>query len=185
MKRILIRCLFGLVLCAAVASDTNPRPKHDTRADANRENRAVEVAKQGVTELNEAFSRNKISVKITTLEVDIGEPSDPWPEKKLTSCTYSRFPCSLVNDVEVAVDGNDLFVARSVYADLADINWASLREKRAGRYILTMNGGDASESYTAEVEFDEKMVRRREFISNFNEQVVQRTEYFLLKDTGN
>jgi hypothetical protein len=143
--------------------------------DANQ----IKVASQGVTDVTAAFGKTQVVVKITTHEVDIGKPSDEWPKKILSSCTYSRFPCSLVDYVEISVSGNALFVARSVYADLADVGTASLRQKRKkGQFVLTLCGGDASESYTVEVTFDENLVRERTLTSNEARQVMQNTTYF-------
>lgn len=138
----------------------------------------VKVAAQGMTDLDAMFGKSQISVKITTHEVDIGKPCDDWPKKKLTSCTYSHFPCSLVDYVGISVNGNSLFVDRSVYADLADVSAASLHQKKNGQFALTLHGGDASESYTVEVRFDKNLVRQREFMSNMDGQVLQRTTYF-------
>ena len=59
------------------------------------------VASLGTTEIANSFGKIHVSVKIETHEVDIGRPSDPWPERRVSSCTHSRFPCSLV-------EGNDL-----------------------------------------------------------------------------
>ena len=76
------------------------------------------------------------------------------------------------------MNGNALFVARSVYADLADVGIASLHKKKKGQFVLTLCGGDASESYTLEITFDENLVRERTLISNEARQIMQKTTYF-------
>lgn len=141
------------------------------------ENRA-KVAGQGVSNVTSAFGKTQVSVKITTHDEDIGKPSGERPQRILSSCTYSRFPCSPVDFLEISVNGNPLFVARSVYADLADVAEASLRQNKKGQFVLTLNGGDASESYTVEVTFDQNLVRERTFASNEARKVMQKTIYF-------
>lgn len=137
------------------------------------------VVSQGVTDIAATFGKTKILVKITTHQLDIGKPSDERPPKIFSSCTYSRFPCSPVDYVEIFVNNNALFVPRSVYADLADVSTANLRQKKNGQFVLTLNGGDASESYTVDVTFDENSVRQRTLTSNEARQVMQKTIYFV------
>jgi hypothetical protein len=166
MKRI-FHGLLGIVLCAVMVCNAAPPAGSETK-----------VASKGVTDIAATFGKTQVSVKITTHEVDIGKPSGQRPEKILSSCTYSRVPCSPVDYIEISVNGNALFVARSVYADLADLGVASLRQKKKGQFVLTLGGGDASESYTVAVTFDENLVRQRTFTSNEASQVMQRTIYF-------
>lgn len=166
MKKIFFG-LLGIVLCTTMVCNAAPRAASETK-----------IALKGVTDVAAAFGKTQVSVKIATHEVDIGKPSDPRPEKILSSCTFSRIPCSPVDYMEISVNGNALFVARSVYADLADVGVASLRQKKKGQFVLTLGGGDASESYTVEVTFDENLVRQRTLMSNEARQVMQRTTYF-------
>lgn len=165
--RKIFRGLLIIVLCTVMVC--NAAPLSDGR---------VKVASHGVTDVTTAFGKTQVSVKITTHEVDIGKLSDEWPQKRLSSCTYSRVPCSLVDYVEISVDDNVLLLARSVYADLADVGVASLRQKKKGQFVLTLGGGDASESYTVEVAFDKNLVRQRTLVSNEARQVMERTIYF-------
>lgn len=164
MKKIIFRGLLSIVLCAAMV--------------CNAASGRIKVASQGVTDIAAAFGKTQVSVQITTHEVGIGKPSDERPKKILSSCTYSRFPCSSVDYVEISVNGNTLFVARSVYADLADVGEASLRQNKKGQFVLTLGGGDASESYTVEITFDRNLVRQRTFMSNEARQIMQKTIYF-------
>lgn len=140
----------------------------------------VRVASQGVTKISEMLGGSQVSVEVTTHDhdIDIGKASGALSKKKLTSCTYSRFPCSLVDYVEISVDGNSLFVARSVYADLADVGMASLQQGENGQFALTLRCGDASESYTVEIMFDKSSVKQRELTGNANGQTLQKTTYF-------
>jgi len=80
--------------------------------------------------------------------------------------------------LEISVNGKDLSVARSVYADLADLSKAVLRVNKKKQFILKLVGGDASESYTLEVTFDGGLVRQRTLTSNEAQHVMQKTSYF-------
>jgi hypothetical protein len=162
----ILRRVLGLVPCAIMGCAAAPVTGSETT-----------VAPKGVTDVAAAFGNAQVSVKITTHEVDIGAPSDQRPEKMVSSCTYSRFPCSPIDSLEISVNGNALFVARSVYADLADVGVAGLSQTKKGQIVLTLGGGDASESYTVKVTFDEGRVRQRTLMNNEAREVVQRTLY--------
>jgi hypothetical protein len=70
-----------------------------------------------------------------------------------TNCTYSRYPCSIVDGVDIVVNGSSLFVPRSAFSDLADLIDAEL--KVGGKnHVLRLGGGDASDTYVATIEFD-------------------------------
>jgi hypothetical protein len=138
------------------------------------------VAPQGVTEIEAVFDKTRISVKITAHEVDIGGVGVVPPEKNLSGCTYSRIPCSLVDYLEISINGRALFVARSVYADRADLGKATIRQSREGEFELILIGGDASESYTVCVAFDENRVKQKTVAANEAGQVASQTTYFEL-----
>lgn len=137
----------------------------------------VKVAPKGETSVQAISGKSQALVKIATSELDIGKPSDKRPKRVFSNCTYSRFPCSPVDHMEITVNGRSLFVARSVYADLTDLSGARLTKKE-DCFVLTLDGGDASESYSVEVTFDENAVRKRRLLSTEAEQVMQETTYF-------
>jgi hypothetical protein len=101
-----------------------------------------------------------VQVTITTHEEQIGKPSDPRPDVIRSNCTYSKYPCSIVDGIGIAVNDKSIFVPRSVFCDLADLNTAEIKigEKES---ILTLVGGDASESYVVKIIFDSGRVKRR------------------------
>jgi hypothetical protein len=118
------------------------------------------VASKGVTVIAAKSDKLSVRVKIITHEVDIGKPSDKRPEVNRSSCTYSRYPCSIVDGIDISVNGKPLFVPRSVLCDLADLNTAEVRIEQ-NKSILTLTGGDASESYIVKIEFDKDRIKRR------------------------
>ena len=140
--------------------------------------KTVKIVPKGTTDISGIFEKTQISIKITTREVDIGKPSDPMPNRKLSNCTYSRYPCSVVDYVDISVNKKPLFVHKSIQADLTDLSEAGLREENNGRFVLTLIGGDASESYTADIVFDAYAVKQRIIMSNEAQAVMEIDNYF-------
>jgi len=135
----------------------------------------TKIPQQGEISLSATFDNSRILVTFWTRTIDIGAQSDVYPERKFTSCTYSRNPCSSVELIEIKFNDEDLFVSRSIFADLADINTASLRRKGKDQFILTLNGGDASESYTVDITFNNISIKQREFKENIGGTIMQKT----------
>jgi hypothetical protein len=124
---------------------------------------AVAVVSQGETIVASASRCIKIQVRIKTHEVQIGKSSDARPAVIESNCTYSKYPCSIVDQLEIIVNGTALFVPRSAFCSLADLNKA---EVKAGKkeWILRLDGGDGgdgAESFIAKIEFDATQVQRR------------------------
>ncbi len=90
-------------------------------------------------------------------------------------------PCSVVDAIVVAADGRKVFVPRSVFCDLADVNTASLKTAEHG-WVLALAGGDASESYALTVEFDAQHISRRTFTDGESGQKLQETNYYQAVD---
>jgi hypothetical protein len=135
------------------------------------------VASQGTTILTRAVGTLHVQVKIATHEVQIGKPGDPRPTVIDSSCTYSRFPCSIVDRIEIAVNQRPLYIPRSVYCDLADLNTVAISAGKAGA-VLTLVGGDASEAYTAKIAFGAGHVTKRSLYSGMSpQQPLQETTY--------
>jgi len=135
------------------------------------------VASQGETLVAATAGNLNVQIIIITHELQIGKPSDGKPSVTQSSCTYSRYPCSIVERIEITVNGNSLFIPRSVFCDLADLNNAEVitGENEA---VLTLYGGDASESYMVKIEFDSDKVKRRILSSAiFPDKPLQKTIY--------
>jgi hypothetical protein len=84
----------------------------------------------------------------------------------------------MVRSLRIKVNGRDLFVPRSAYADLSWVTSAEVTASKAnGR--LTVHGGDASESYFVRIEFDAKGIRSRSLYSSLIPNAPsQQTRYF-------
>lgn len=138
---------------------------------------STSVAPTGRTKLVGGSAEHPVSVTFVTRRVRIDHPGAPPPALRTNSCTYSRYPCSLVDSLEISVRGRAVLVRRSVFADLADINTAQLKPRPAGGYTLTLTGGDASEAYDATIVFDDHRVRERTIIASEAGQVAEKTVY--------
>ena len=118
------------------------------------------VAPQGETRVVSTLGHWPVEVVLKTHEVQIGKPSDPRPDIINSSCTYSRYPCSVVDLINIKVNSNPIFVPRSVFCDLADLDTAEMGASGKG-VVLTLTGGDASEAYVVKIWFDAEAVKRR------------------------
>lgn len=148
-----------------------------SQALAGNAERITFVSSSGETNISREFKKYRVNVKISTSEVEIGKPSDGLPEIRNNSCTYSRYPCSLVDQIDIKINETPIFVPRSVYSDLADINMAKLVAGTKS-YILTLDGGDASESYKAVIKFNRERIISREVWSGEAGKKTQETRYF-------
>lgn len=122
------------------------------------------VAPKGETVIVASSAKLNVRVKIVTHEVEIAKPNDKRPDGTWSSCTYSRYPCSIVDGIDIAVNAKPIMVSRSVFCDLADLNSAEIRIEQ-NELILTLIGGDASESYIVKIVFDADRVKRRSLSS--------------------
>jgi hypothetical protein len=79
-------------------------------------------------------------------------------------------PCSIVDGIRILKNGKAVFVFRSAYADLGDLNDAELL---IGKEIsvLKLSVGDGAQGYFVKIEFDAESVKRRTVGSapDFNE----------------
>ena len=118
------------------------------------------VAHSGESTLTGALRGSAVVVSLVVRTVDIGTPGAPRSEVVDSRCTYSSFPCRVVDSLRITVAGRPIVVPLSVYAGLADISTVELRPVRGGAR-LKLVGGDASESYVVAIDFDERSVKRR------------------------
>lgn len=142
---------------------------------------AASVAPSGNTVIAATSSKIKAQAVLTTRQVVIREADRERTDMPATSCTYSRFPCSVVDYLSITVKGEPITVPRSVYLDLADINAAVVTTEK-GKYILRLTGGDASESYRVVIEFDANRVRTKRVYSGEGNGLLQETVYHLVQD---
>jgi hypothetical protein len=160
---------FIVCLCTALTIDI-----------AQADQTSAGVASQGETLVVANGGKSTVQVKIKTHEINIGKSSDPRPTVIESSCTYSKYPCSIVDRLDILVNGRPLFVPRSAFADIADLNKAEITITKSD-FILKLDGGDASEGYIAKLEFNAIRVKRRTLASGtLPDQPLQETIYHVV-----
>lgn len=138
---------------------------------------ATTIAPSGETVIATRSGKISVQVKITTHEVQIGKPSGERPGLITTSCTYSRFPCSVVDLITIQVNGNPITVPRVAFCGLADLNDAELIVGQQ-ESVLKFSGGDASESYRVKIRFNRERVTDLSVFNGESGKKLQETTYF-------
>jgi hypothetical protein len=137
-------------------------PSLATEVEAKTPEPRDRIVSNGETVIAAKSGTMDVIVTIRQREVQIGTPSNPLPRTNEPGCTYSKFPCSLVDWVGVTVNGKAVEVPRSLFCDLADLVFAGLKlEKKSAE--LTLLGGDGGAAYIRKIQFNsERVLRMRE-----------------------
>jgi hypothetical protein len=148
------------------------------QANAAKEDIVVNVHPSGVTTIASKLGSSDIRVTMRTHEVEINEASREKPRSDQANCTFSRQPCIIVDTLNISAGGRDLFIPRSLFADLSDPTRAVLAQDGKGMN-LTIYGGDASESFVLRVSFDASRIKQRILSSAFSpDKPLQETTYY-------
>lgn len=156
MKSLMVIC-FLLVQCSHVLSQT----------------RASKINPNGETTVSAVIAKAKL---VAIFQTSIVEVSNDDKIPRLPQCTYSRVPCVIVRQLKIFVNDVEVFVPRSVYADIGDLQSAEFSQKD-GLYTLTLTGGDASESYISRITFDKQMRERRLYSAGNQTRALETTRY--------
>lgn len=158
----------GLLVClclVAMPSHSATLPDKKTLINAN-----------GVTQFDAKEGKVKITIALTTHEMDIGSVIVPV-DKRQNNCTYSRKPCVVIDDLDINVNGHALSVPRSAYGTLTDVSEAQVKKSWGNEFVLSLHGGTANDSYTADIVFEVNRVTRKTITNNTGTQVVERTSW--------
>ncbi len=90
-------------------------------------------------------------------------------------------PRTVIGELKIWINNKEIIVPLSSYADLSNINWASLKDVHEG-YRLHIKGGDAASSYDATIDFDEIGLFGRE-VHNGEEPKVDWEKTIYSRDT--
>lgn len=129
----------------------------------------TEINISGETTVIAEFDNLNVRVVIRSHEVDIGKRdknrrSDLLKSNR-SSCTYARYPCSVVEFIDIYINNQKITVSRSVFADLADLNKARIiLEKK--KLFLIFDAADGHAGYFGKIEFNRKQVTRRALYSS-------------------
>lgn len=140
------------------------------------QSRGSKVAPSGETTISAALGKTKVEALFRTSTVQISGTEEK--NRRFAQCTYSRIPCILTEQVRVLIDGGEVFIPRSAYSDLGDISTAEWSTSD-GRKMLTIHGGDASESYIAKLLFGKgRLSERRLYSGEDAEHPLEVSHYF-------
>jgi hypothetical protein len=79
--------------------------------------------------------------------------------------TLSNTPKKLISELSVKVDGKEVYIPFSAYCDLTNPKRIS-DQTIDGEFTLTILGGDAAGSYTAELFFNKNVIKRKKVSHN-------------------
>ena len=114
----------------------------------------------GRTEVS-AMARNRVAkIAVTTAKNESTAGKASW----------------VVTDLEISVNGQQLFVPRSVYADLDEPNTILVRSE-GSQFVAMIRGLDGADSYETRVFFDATRVVRRA-VYNIVPQPTEETRYW-------
>lgn len=140
------------------------------------QSRGSRVTPSGETRVSAVLGKIKAEATFRTSTVQISGTEEK--NRRFAQCTYSRIPCSLTEQVRVLIDGNEVFIPRSAYADLGDITSAEFATTD-NQVTLTIRGGDASESYVAKLLFrKDGLAERRLYSGEDDQHPLQVTHYY-------
>lgn len=132
------------------------------------------IAPTGETRLDAVIHKKAAAVTIRTLQRENAQASgDPGGRTR-----------TIVQALLIAVDGAQILVPRSAFADLIDPREARVEAKQ-GKFVLSITGGDGAESYLLHLHFDGTRIFRRALYSPLiPDKAVEETRYWLrvLKD---
>jgi hypothetical protein len=103
----------------------------------------------------------KVKIEIKTISY-----SSMIPYKKgFRWGTLSNMPKKLISDLSVKVDGEEGYIPFSAYCDLTNPKRLSVQTMNR-EFTLTIMGGDAAGSYTAELFFIKNVIKRKKVSHN-------------------
>jgi hypothetical protein len=125
-----------------------------------------------VTVLSSAAANRKVEIVLSSAVL---KSVDVFP-----NAAAGQFPerFRVIRSLTIKVNGHEIVVPYSVFADLVWVAHAELKVARP-RNLLVISGGDASESYPTRIEFDQIAVRSRRLYSNEDPGgPTEQTQYF-------
>jgi hypothetical protein len=137
------------------------------------------ILASGETILKKESESIKIKIIIKTHELQNQNLINRKTTLARSICAYTRYPCSIVDYIDIVVNDKPIFVDRNVYCDLEELNTGEI-SIGAKKSSLTLTGGDGADAYIVNIEFDTKRVLRRTLASlMMPDEPLQETNYFL------
>jgi hypothetical protein len=112
-----------------------------------------DVAQSGDTVLNATLAKTSIVVRFRALKLKKADPGFPLALEQ-----YDEV--SVIRQMSISVAGQDVWVPRSVYADLFNARRASVTSEN-GIFVLLIGGADGADSYSVHIRFSAARVISR------------------------
>jgi hypothetical protein len=137
------------------------------------------VKSSGTTSIVGGTSSFYVDIAVVTHVIKNGTEDSPDSKALNIGCTNTAFPCSLVNSIQIIVNGSKVFVPQTLKCGLADLGGASLVvDSRARLAILTLYGGNGIGGYKTEIEFSDIQVHRKtKFKGEDPDVILEETRY--------
>jgi hypothetical protein len=157
MHRLLIfAAVLGLAVIVTVAQSTdNPMRTVGTAPE-------TVISVSGDTSVRAVVQNRTIAITLRAIQF---KKSDPGFPRDLDS--YNEV--SLLQQIDVLVDGHAVVVPRSAFTDLFNARKAWLASEK-GLFVLCLGGGDGADLYVARIYFDSKVVHRRALFDATNQK---------------
>lgn len=118
------------------------------------------ISPNGRSVISETVDGQSARVELLTHTVNIGSPASMRHSATAAACTFSRFPCIVLDSLVLSLDGDKIFVPRSAFCGVSNLRTAALVHQDKS-LVLVMQGADASEAYILKIIFDKSGVKRR------------------------
>lgn len=140
------------------------------------------VAETGVTSLEGSVGSQRLSIQLYTRVVDIPLEDKQSAVNHATNCTYSVSRCSDLYEVRVFVGGKEVFVPRSVFADIADLTNARILNGGGDVATLVLRGGVGDEVFEVHIRLDKKRILERDVytMAGVKSGPLEVTRYYLV-----
>jgi hypothetical protein len=144
---------------------------------------AESIFSNGRSVISETIGGQSVRVELMTRRVNIGSPASVRHSAAAAACTFSRFPCSVLDSLVLSLDGHKIFVPRSAFFGVSDLRSAALVQHDKN-FVLIMQGADASEAYILKIVFDKSGVQSRIlFAASEPEIALETTQYHRTKNS--
>lgn len=143
---------------------------------------AEAIFPNGRSVISETMGGQSVRVELFTRTVNIGSPAAMRHSAASAACTFSRFPCNVLDSLVLTLDGHKISVPRSAFCGVSDLRSAAVVHQNKN-LVLIMEGADASEAYILKISFDKSGVQTRIlFAASEPELALETTQYHRTKN---